>query len=167
MLTLKLSARLLRLALPLVKTHGFTREALARSVLQLPPPETHSSALSDAAISALFGQGTQAQHTLINFFFDEGLEHMKSRTQALSESQGHTPSIKQILEERLRYNEEVLEQLPGAFALLASGSSSSFRLGPLQAPAVDPLPALRHGLRIADEACYLSGDASTEVQSYP
>lgn len=160
------SARLLKLALPLVRTHGFTRDALAFSVLHLPPPETHSSPLSDAAISSLFGQGVKAEHSLINFFFDEGLEHMKSRAQALSESHGHIPTIQELLQERLEFNEPVLYHLSDAFASLASTSSSAAKLGPLQLPPVDPLPGLKHALKIADEACYLSGDTSAEFSWY-
>lgn len=157
------STRLLRLALPLVKTHGFTRGALAQSVLHLPPPETHTAPLSDAAISALFGHGTKAERSLVDFFFDEGIEHMKSRAQMFSDSLGRAPSVKEVLEERLKFNESVLEHLSDAFALLASSSSSVARLGPIQVPPVDPLPSLKHALKVADEACYLSGDTSTEV----
>ncbi|KAJ3566086.1 hypothetical protein NP233_g7222 [Leucocoprinus birnbaumii] len=159
-------ARLLKLALPLVRTHGFTRDALAFSVLELPPPETLSSPLSDAAISSLFGPGSKAEHTLINFFFDEGLEHMRYRAQAWSGSTGRSPTIKELLEERLKYNEPVLGHLSDAFASLASASASVAQLGPFQIPPVDPLPGLKHAFRIADEACYLSGDASTELSWY-
>ncbi|KAF9450068.1 hypothetical protein P691DRAFT_811208 [Macrolepiota fuliginosa MF-IS2] len=160
------STRLLRLTLPLVKTHGFTRDALALSVLHLPSPESHSAPLSDAAITALFGQEIKAEHSLINFFFDEGIEHMKSRAQAFSDSNGRPPSIKEVLEERLKFNEPVLEHLPNAFASLASSLSSAAKLGPFQVFSVDPLPGLRHALRIADEACYLSADTSTELSWY-
>ena len=55
---------LLKLALPLVRTHGFTREALSRSVLALPKP--HPEPLRDTAVSALFGEGDDARRTLIN-----------------------------------------------------------------------------------------------------
>lgn len=160
------STRLLKIALPLVRKHGFTRDALALSVLHLPPPETHSSPLSDAAVSSLFGQGSKAEHSLINYFFDEGMERMRSKAQAVAESQERTPSVKELLEERLKYNEPVLGHLSDAFALLASSSASITELGPIQVPPVDPLPALKHALRIADEACYLSGDTSTEVCHY-
>lgn len=163
LLTSGFSTRLLRLTLPLVRTHGFTRDALALSVLHLPPPETHSTPLSDAAVSALFGQGVKAEHSLINFFFDEGIEHMRSRAQALSISQERTPTIKEVLEQRLKFNEPVLDHLSEAFALLASNSSSVTNLGSFQVPPIDPLPGLKHVLKIADEACYLTGDTSTEV----
>lgn len=149
--------RLLRLALGLVETHGFTRDALAYSVLRLPHPETHSTPLSDAAISSLFGQGTKPEHTLINLFFDDGLEHMKNRAQVLSESEQRVPTVQELLKERLKFNEPVLDHLPDAFASLAS---SAIKSGPFSLSPVDPLPMLRHALRISDEACYLSGDTS-------
>jgi ubiquinone biosynthesis protein COQ9 len=152
---------LLRAAVGLVGVHGFTRNALALSVTQLPPPHTHAAPLSDAAISALFGAGAKAEHSLINFFFDDGIQKMKARAQALSTSEGRPPTIKEMLEERLQFNEPVLEHLSSAFASLASGPSP--KLGPFQAPMLDPFPGLKHALRIADEACYLSGDTSTEV----
>lgn len=151
------SLRLLRLALGLVETHGFTRDALAYSVLRLPHPETHSTPLSDAAISSLFGQGTKPEHTLINLFFDDGLEHMKNRAQVLSESEQRVPTVQELLKERLKFNEPVLDHLPDAFASLAS---SAIKSGPFSLSPVDPLPMLRHALRISDEACYLSGDTS-------
>jgi len=156
-LTSRSSLRLLRIALGLVETHGFTRDALANSVLRLPHPETHSVPLSDVAISSLFGQGETPEHALINLFFDDGLEQMKNRAQMLSESEQRVPTIKELLEERLKFNEPVLDHLPDAFASLVS-STSTFSSFP-----VDPLPVLRHALRISDEACYLSGDTSSEV----
>jgi len=154
------SLRLLRIALGLVETHGFTRDALAHSVLRLPHPETHSVPLSDAAISSLFGQGETPEHTLINLFFDDGLEQMKHRAQVLSESEQRVPTIKELLEERLKFNEPVLDHLPDAFASLVS---STTKFGPFPLSPVDPLPVLRHALRISDEACYLSGDTSADV----
>jgi len=75
----------------------------------------------------------------------------------LSESEQRVPTIKELLEERLKFNESVLDHLPDAFASLVS-STSTFSSFP-----VDPLPVLRHALRISDEACYLSGDTSVEV----
>ncbi|EKM78890.1 hypothetical protein AGABI1DRAFT_75470 [Agaricus bisporus var. burnettii JB137-S8] len=149
-------SKLLRAALPLVRSHGFTRDALALSVLHLPPPDTHATPLSDSAISALFGAGLKAEHSLLNFFFDEGIQHMKERAQ----SQGRQPTVKEMLEERLMFNEPVLDHLSTAFASLASSPL------PLQIPMLDPLPGLKHALKIADEACYLSGDTSTELSWY-
>jgi ubiquinone biosynthesis protein COQ9 len=88
---------------------------------------------------------------------------MRSRAQALSLPQGKVLSIKDLLEERLKFNDPVLEHLSEAFALLASSSSLAGKVGPFQVPPIDPLPILQHAIRIADEACYLTGDTSTEV----
>jgi len=85
---------------------------------------------------------------------------MKNRAQMLSESEQRVPTIKELLEERLKFNEPVLDHLPDAFASLVS---STTKFGPFPLSPVDPSPVLRHALRISDEACYLSGDTSAEV----
>ncbi|KAJ7745762.1 hypothetical protein B0H16DRAFT_1558190 [Mycena metata] len=135
-------AHLLKLALPLISEHGFTRTALARSVLHLPTAQAYTEPLSDTAVSALFGQGTLARRALIGAWMDAGLESMR----------------KDALHARLEYNEPVLAHLPEAFALLASPESGI--------PPVDPLPALKHAARVADEACYLSADQSLRLSWY-
>lgn len=93
--------RLLQLALPLVKEHGFSREALSRSVLSLPEPP--SAPLSDAAVNALFGYGDNARRTLIASWLDEGRAQMRSQT---------SKSLGDVLAARLKYNEPVLPLLP-------------------------------------------------------
>ncbi|KAG6891376.1 hypothetical protein C0992_008087 [Termitomyces sp. T32_za158] len=98
------ASRLLRLSVPLVRTHGFTREALARSVLDLPSPEAHSQPLSDTAVSALFGSGDLARKTLIRAWLDDGIRHMQSRPAR--------STLRDVLRARLEYNEPVLHHLP-------------------------------------------------------
>ncbi|KAG6812378.1 hypothetical protein H0H92_003191 [Tricholoma furcatifolium] len=142
------AARLLRLSVPLVRTHGFTREALARSVLDLPPPESHSQPLSDIAVSALFGDVDIARKTLINAWLDDGIRHMQSLPAGCT--------LRDVLRARLEFNEPVLRHLPEAFALLASPTRGL--------PPLDPRPALQHAAKIADEACYITGDASLQVK---
>ncbi|KAI0091015.1 hypothetical protein BDY19DRAFT_886259 [Irpex rosettiformis] len=132
--------QLLRLALPLVRTHGFSREALSRSVLSLPEP--HPAPLNETAVSALFGKGEDARRTLIEAWLSEGLADMKNAP---------SKSLKDILSHRLRYNEPVLGLLPEAFATLAT--PSGFCL-------FDASPALKHSTSIADEACSVSEDKS-------
>lgn len=113
---LRCSARLLQLSLPLVETYGFSREALARSVLCLgtdsgqspnptPAEKTHAAPLSDTAVSALFGSGDKARRTLVEGWLEEGLRRMVSRS---SES----VSVRDALRARLEYNEPVLGHLP-------------------------------------------------------
>ncbi|KAJ6532019.1 hypothetical protein B0H19DRAFT_1189616 [Mycena capillaripes] len=140
------STRLLKLTLPLVSEHGFTRAALARSVLHLPVP--HPEPLSDTAVSALFGRGDLARKTLFHAWLDGGVESMKAAP----------PSVKEALHARLAYNEPVLAHLPEAFALLAAPESGM--------PPVDPMPALKHAAKVADEACYVSGDQSLRLSWY-
>ncbi|KAF8071820.1 hypothetical protein FPV67DRAFT_899724 [Lyophyllum atratum] len=98
------SARLLELAIPLVKTHGFTREVLARSVLTLPASEAHSEPLSDTAVTALFGRGDLARRTLIRAWLDAGIRHIQSAPP--------NSTLKQVLQARLEFNEPVLHHLP-------------------------------------------------------
>ncbi|KAI0833644.1 hypothetical protein BC628DRAFT_1307472, partial [Trametes gibbosa] len=138
--------QLLQLAVPLVKTHGFTREALARSVLSLPVP--HERPLSDPAVSSLFGNGDEARRTLVDCWLDHAREQMKP-----TPAESTTPaSVRDVLANRLRANEPVLQYLPEAFALLASPSSGF--------PPLDPVPGLKHISKVADEACYILGDTS-------
>ncbi|THH15339.1 hypothetical protein EW146_g5127 [Bondarzewia mesenterica] len=140
-------SRLLQLALPLVREHGFTREALARSVLCLPEP--HPEPLSDPTVSVLFGEGNSARRTLITAWLDEGRMSMRKQP---------STSVKDVLGNRLRYNEPVLPLLPEAFALLVSPTSGL--------PPLDVRPALRHTASIADEACQIVGDASVGPSWY-
>ncbi|KAG1826559.1 hypothetical protein EV424DRAFT_634556 [Suillus variegatus] len=64
-----------KLALPLIKTHGFTREALSLSVLSLPTPLTHP--LPDVNVTALFGPGDDAYRTLVHAWLDDARHKMK------------------------------------------------------------------------------------------
>ncbi|KAI0359709.1 hypothetical protein OH77DRAFT_857820 [Trametes cingulata] len=113
--------QLLQLAVPLVKTYGFSREALARSVLALPTP--HEQPLSDAAVSSLFGPGDEARRTLIDGWLDHAREQMRA-------SVATPASVRDVLAARLRANEPVLQHLP------------------------------EHVAKIADDACYITGDTS-------
>jgi len=168
------SARLIRLALPLVKTHGFTREALARSVLELPPSEAHSEPLSETAVSALFGIGDLARRTLIQAWLQDGLRHMASvpgverplqLTENMDAGTSHSPvktrkkaTVNDVLRARLEYNEPALPFLPEAFALLVSPSSGI--------PPSDPIKVVGHVFNVADEACYITGDQSLQLDWY-
>ncbi|KAJ3830054.1 hypothetical protein F5880DRAFT_1469228, partial [Lentinula raphanica] len=158
-------SQLLKIATSLVRTHGFTREALSRSVLKLELPASnlaHSSPLSDSAVSSLFGKGDYARRTLIEAWLNEGLAQM-----APSSDPSPTPtrSLGSVLHTRLTYNEPVLRYLPGvsmsdikAFALLATPEDGL--------PALDPRPALKHAAKIADEAACISGDTSSQLSWY-
>jgi ubiquinone biosynthesis protein COQ9 len=102
-----LRSQLLRSAVPLVKDYGFTREALARSVLtpnNQPSFKAHDEPLSDEAVSALFGQGDDARRTLIRAWLDEGLNSMRVQTDQ--------PTLRQVLHARLAYNEPALGHIP-------------------------------------------------------
>ena len=91
----------MKLAVPLIKQHGFTRTALARSVLSLPEP--HSAPLPDSAVTTLFGEGDTARRTLISAWLEQGQTHMRSVP---------VEDVKGALLARLEYNVPVLDQLP-------------------------------------------------------
>ena len=93
--------RLLKLSVPLVKHHGFTRTALARSALDLPEP--HAEPLSDSVVTTLFGDGDTARRTLISAWLDEGRAHMRFVP---------VDGVKGALLARLEYNVPVLGYLP-------------------------------------------------------
>ncbi|TDL25540.1 hypothetical protein BD410DRAFT_765041 [Rickenella mellea] len=141
------TSRLLQLAIPLVKEHGFTRKTLSLSVLSLPSPHQHP--LSDTAISAIFGRGDEARKALFKAWLEQGRREMLH-----SENKSLAP----VLKSRLSWNEPVLRYLPEAFALIASPASGI--------PPLDLRPALKHAATIADQACYISGDASVGTAWY-
>ena len=87
-----------------MRTFGFTREALANSVIHLPSAEAHTRPLSETSVSALFGDGDLARATLINAWLDDGIHQMK-RTLPGS-------TMKDVLNARLKLNEPVLQHLP-------------------------------------------------------
>lgn len=93
--------QLLNLSVPLVKHHGFTRTALARSALDLPEP--HAEPLSDSAVTTLFGESDTARRTLISAWLDEGRAHMRTVP---------VDGVKGALLARLEYNVPVLGYLP-------------------------------------------------------
>ncbi|KAJ8072883.1 hypothetical protein PM082_016442 [Marasmius tenuissimus] len=142
-------SQLLKIASTLVKTHGFTRKALADSVLHLPEREARQEPLSDLAVSALFGTGDMGRVALINAWLDEGLNHMRKVP---------TSSTRDVLLARLSYNRDVLRDLPEAFALLCSPESGW--------PPVDPRPALKHPATIANETCLITQDRALQLDWY-
>ena len=160
-----LRSQLLRLALPLVQTYGFTRAALSHSVFRLPKP--HSEQLSESAVTALFGEGDNARKTLINAWLDDARNQMKGAPE---------PTIKGALSHRLKQNEPVLQFLPEvhtwtsscvqmltracrqAMALLASPTNGL--------PPLDPMPALKHAGNVADEACHIAGEHNVGVRAF-
>jgi hypothetical protein len=99
--TMSSSTRLLQFAVPLVKTHGFTRKTLSLSVLSLQTP--HAEPLSDTAVSSLWGQGDDARRTLITAWQDDARQQMKII---------QSPTMRGVLRKRLELNEPVLSYLP-------------------------------------------------------
>ncbi|KAG2131327.1 hypothetical protein DEU56DRAFT_814006 [Suillus clintonianus] len=146
------SAKLLKLTLPLIKTHGFTREALSLSALSLPTPLAHP--LPDASVTALFGPGDDARRTLVHAWLDDARLRMKEQA---AERMG----MGDVLKARLRSNEPVLEHLPEAFALLASSSALPLPLLP-----VDPAPIIKHAVQVSDQACWIAYSGLRESSWY-
>ncbi|KIK99597.1 hypothetical protein PAXRUDRAFT_491106 [Paxillus rubicundulus Ve08.2h10] len=142
------SSKLLQLAIPLVKSHGFTREALARSVLHLPKP--HPEPLPDISVTALFGRGDDARRALVNAWLEDARCRMKDNASA-------SASMRRVLHARMKTNEPVLGHLPEAFALVATSPGVLL---------VDPLPILRHAALVADQACWIVQPQAQEMTWY-
>ncbi len=94
---------LLKRAVKLVPTHGFTRETLALSTVS----DGKESRLSQTAISALFGPGDEATKTLIRAWMEQGREDMK----CVASQSDKVPDMQDVLLRRLRWNESTLPHL--------------------------------------------------------
>ncbi|TFL03662.1 hypothetical protein BDV98DRAFT_395024 [Pterulicium gracile] len=158
------TSTLLLRALPLIRTHGFTREtlSLAGAVPTSSGPNTTSKPagepLSDRAVSALFGEGDEARKTLIRAWLAEGLSAMNDTTSVVEGQVSQPMTVRDALRRRLEYNTPVLHQLPEIYALLASPRFAT--------PLLDPMPALKHVSRVADTACRVGGDESLHLAWY-
>lgn len=116
---------LLKLALPLVKNHGFTRTALSLAAMSLPSGK-HTTPLNDTAVDALFGEGDEARRTLINAWLDDARVSLRtSHSQGGGAASTQTPNLDSVLKTRLCKNEEILEHLPEVSASLNSKRCSS------------------------------------------
>ena len=104
---------LLKLALPLVKDHGFTRSALSLAAMYSSSGK-HAAPLSDMAVDALFGEGDEARRTLVNAWLDDARISLRQRysQDSASATAIQTPSLDSVLKTRLSKNEDVLEHLP-------------------------------------------------------
>lgn len=90
----------LKKAVPLIPTFGFTRATLAQAALELPNQE----ALPERAIDTLFGQGDEARKTLIRAWLQEGKLAMGPHSTR--------PTVEDALKTRLDWNVPVLDKLP-------------------------------------------------------
>jgi ubiquinone biosynthesis protein COQ9 len=133
---------LLKLALPLIKDHGFTRSALSLAVMYSPSGK-HTAPLSDTAVDALFGEGDEARRTLINAWLDDARVSLRKFYSQDSDTAttARNPSLGNVLKTRLSKNEGVLEHLPEVRARL----NSDMRL-PLLMRGSDPLRHLLSSL---------------------
>jgi ubiquinone biosynthesis protein COQ9 len=101
-------------AIALVPTHGFTRHALASAATSLPEP--HSSSLSESSINALFGAGDDARRTLVKAWFEDAEKSM------IAPGKSGASAVKTALGERLKANEPVLHLLPEVCTCLSTRS---------------------------------------------
>jgi ubiquinone biosynthesis protein COQ9 len=92
------------LTLRLVPKHGFTRQALALSVLSL--SQKHTEPLSETAVTALFGEGDEARRLLVRHWLEDARQRMKEV------AEGTKPAMLDLLKARLKMNEDVLPYLP-------------------------------------------------------
>ena len=101
---------MLRHAVPLIPTYGFSRQTLALAALHLPRP--HAEPLSEGAITALFGAGDEARKNLAWAWLEEGRRRMRGLEDATENTQRMEIPIEVSLRRRLQWNEPVLDKLP-------------------------------------------------------
>jgi hypothetical protein len=123
-------SQILKRALPLVPTYGFTREALARSVLSTNssvPSEAyrHTNPLSDISVSALFGKGNDAPRVLVKAWLDDAnqtmVQEFSIKDDSVSSDNSPRPTAAEIIKKRLSLNEPVLKHLPQVRIPLSRG----------------------------------------------
>jgi hypothetical protein len=165
---------LLKSAIALVPTHGFTRQALASAAASLPEP--HAAPLSEAGMNALFGTGDDARRTLIKAWLEDA-EHTM-----VAPGETGASAVKVALGKRLRANEPVLHLLPEVrflhdaqvlrlrrmsktFAFLAAPQTRIGRWTFPAAPVLDPRPGFEHAFNVAHRACLAAGDKPDGVST--
>jgi len=129
---------ILKRAVKLVPTHGFSRETLALSTISV----GRESRLSETAISALFGHGDEATRTLIKAWMEEGREDIR----LVASESAQVPNMQDVLLRRLRWNESALPHLKDAFALMSTSRTPTI-------PLLVFRPAFTHAFEIANDAC--------------
>ena len=100
------SSNIIKHAIPLIPTHGFTRKTLSLAAITL--HGSLSKPLADSAINSLFGVGDRARIALIDGWLEEGRRDMGQ----LPDAGPH--SVSGLLKRRLRWNEPVLPYLSEA-----------------------------------------------------
>jgi len=78
-------------------------------VLHLPAGQAHTEPLSDTAVSSLFGEADDARRALIRAWLDEGLRSMR---EAAEIKPSGAAGVREVLQTRLMYNEDLLDLLP-------------------------------------------------------
>lgn len=121
--------QLLKLALPLVRTHGFTRAALIEASVRLPSTSASKLAnqseqqreqigrqpLNGSALDALFGSGDGARRALVQVWLEEGVRDMENaniNVNRKEETGAAKIGVADALKRRLRWNVPVLGYLP-------------------------------------------------------
>jgi len=175
---------LLRAAISLVPKYGFSREALARSVVAASPLSSQKDGsvtendaadlgvlegkqLSDTAVTALFGKGNAACKTLFQAWLEEGIHDMhRVKDDASSQDVGRDRLIQSVLLRRLEWNQPVLQCLPSAFSTWTTTATRPELPASIMSAIRNPGMILSHTLNIADEACAVSGDQAVGLEWY-
>ncbi|PVF95933.1 hypothetical protein CPB86DRAFT_763068 [Serendipita vermifera] len=132
-----LRSAILKNAVTLVPTLGFTRTALVQAASNVSTIDT----LPERTLDNLFGRGDQARKTLVQAWLEQGRK-------AMGEPGEHPVPLETSLRARLEWNVPVLDKLPEAFALLATPEGI---LPPISAKTI-----LEHPAVIAHTACRLA-----------
>ncbi|CAG7849501.1 SubName: Full=Uncharacterized protein {ECO:0000313/EMBL:CCA75221.1} [Serendipita indica DSM 11827] len=140
-----LRSQILRHAVTLVPSLGFTRAAISEAALKA----TAGEELPERTIDVLFGRGEDARKTLIRAWLEEGRNSMGASN--------HPGTVRDALHRRLEWNVPVLDKLPEAYALLATPSS----LSPLDVRAI-----LEHPAMVAHQACKVAQQSDSGMSWY-
>ncbi|KAK4701971.1 hypothetical protein P7C70_g4254, partial [Phenoliferia sp. Uapishka_3] len=183
---------LLKEAIPLIPTHGFSIATLQAASLALPPPHTPPPpGYSDHTLNALFpsapptgrfrkslsreeliaearGAGISGQRVgpakaLVEAWLEEGRAVMVSHVQGRWKGD---QAVQEGIRERLRFNEPMRASLADALALLGATTASPLSSIAALLPIPSPKGYLEHCANVAQSLAKASGDESQGVGSY-
>ncbi|KZW03258.1 hypothetical protein EXIGLDRAFT_664399 [Exidia glandulosa HHB12029] len=162
--------QLLRTAVPLVQTYGFSRSLLAHAYTLGSPNanDVPRQPLSDAALRALFGAGDAPERALFGEWLRVGLEDMRNDASTSTTGDRHA-QLNSLLLRRLEWNTPALSHLPSAFrhwTALAAPTTTQLHIPLPTLPFRNPMPIFKHTLDVADEALVITGDSSRGPEWY-
>ncbi|KAG8834031.1 hypothetical protein FRC17_009669 [Serendipita sp. 399] len=139
---------ILKNAVKLVPSHGFTRAGLAQATLNV----SKGDPFPDRTLDILFGPGEEARKTLIRAWLDEGINAMGPHDGEVN------MTVRDALHQRLEWNTPVIDKLPEAYALLATPSGL--------VPPLGIKDIVEHPAKVAHRACRVTNDRASGTSWY-